>query len=291
VSRSIPFVEPSSLAAALAVLAEHREDARPVAGATAVTILLRQRLIEPGVLVALHRIPELRELDVQGGVLRLGALVRHRDVELSTLVRSAVPVLAHAFGQVGNVRVRNAATVGGVVAEADYASDPPSVLRALDAEVEVAAAGGARRRVPIGEFLVGYYQTALAPDELVTAVLVPVPDAGTRWRYTKFRTRSSEDRPCVGVTALVRTGAGGACEDVRVAVGAATELPLRLPEAERGMLGQPVTEAAAAELADAYAAASRPLDDLRGSAWYRREMIRVLVRRTLLEAAAGERSA
>src|SRR5688500_16757762 len=116
--RSIPFFEPASVEQALAVLARYGEEARPVAGGTALTILLRQRLIEPAALVSLTGISGLREIEVESGVLRLGALVRHRDVELSPVVREAVPVLADAFSRVGNVRVRNVATVGGVLAEA-----------------------------------------------------------------------------------------------------------------------------------------------------------------------------
>jgi carbon-monoxide dehydrogenase medium subunit len=286
VTRSIPFYEPESVEQALDVLAHFGEDARPIAGGTAVSILLRQRLIEPAALVSLTGISGLREIEVVGGVLRLGALVRHRDVELSPAVREEVPVLAEAFGHVGNVRVRHAATVGGVLAEADYASDPPCVVRALDAEVEVTGVGG-KRTIPIADFFVGFFETALHSGELVTALLVPVPDPSSLTCYTKFRTRSSEDRPCVGVAALVRTRSDGVCEDIRVAVGAAMSVPLRLPAVEQEARGRALTEDLAGEIAEGYASAASPLDDIRGSAWYRREMIRVLVRRSLLELAAS----
>src|SRR5712692_897574 len=229
-SPAIALYEPRSVDAAVEVVSAYGEEAKVVAGATAITIMLRQRLIAPRALVSVGRVEGLRDVREVDGHIVLGALVTHREVELSPLVRRVVPVLAETFGTVANVRVRNAATVGGVVAEADYASDPPTAFVALDAEIEVRGPRGARR-VPATEFFRGFFTTALQPDELVTAVRVPIPDERTRGVYEKFVTRSSEDRPCVGVVALVRL-AGGVCEDLRAAVGAATETPRRYAELE-----------------------------------------------------------
>jgi carbon-monoxide dehydrogenase medium subunit len=180
------------------------------------------------------------------------------------------------------VRVRSVATVGGVLAEADYASDPPCALLALGAKVEVR--GHSPRAIPIEEFFQGFYETALEPEELVTAVRIPVPAPGTTAAYEKYRTRSSEDRPCVGVFAATRLD-GGRLEELRVAVGAASETPQRFPDLEEAATGRPLDEALAAEVAEGYAERVETLDDMRGSAWYRTEMIRVWVRRTILRAA------
>lgn len=286
--QSPAFYRPRSVAEAVSLLAELGDDAKVVAGGTALTIMLRERLIAPGSLVWIGGLPDLDGIEVRDGELRLGALVRHRDVERSPLVREHLPVLADAFGKVANVRVRNAATVGGVLAEADYASDPPAVFRALDAVVEVTGPDGTRD-VAVEDFLVAFYQTALETAELVTAVRVPLLDAGTGAVYEKFVTRSSEDRPCVGVCAVVRLADDGTLADVRAAVGAAAEVPLRLRDAEAAALGAAPDAATFGRLADAYADAVDPLDDMRGSAWYRREMVRVWVRRALehaLEVAA-----
>src|SRR5262249_11224710 len=196
--------EPRSVDDAVALLAEHGADAKIVAGSTALTIMLRQRLIAPRALVSLGRLDgDLRAIHESDGRLVIGALGTHREVEKSALVRRAVPVLAETFATVANIRVRNVATVGGVVAEADYASDPPTVFLALDAEIEARGPSGTRR-IAAADFFQGFFTTALAQDEIVTCVRVPVPPSGTRGVYEKFVTRSSEDRPCLGDAAVVR---------------------------------------------------------------------------------------
>lgn len=278
------FLVPTSRDQAIEQLAEHGDDAVVVAGSTAVTIMMQQGLINPDVVVSLGRIDDLRSIGVDDGQVRIGALTTHREVELSPVVNERLPVLAYTFSRVANVRVRNAATVGGVVAEADYASDPPALLAALDAEVDVAGPNGTRS-APIREFIVGFYETDLEPAEIVTGVRVPLPPQGTGGAYEKFITRSSEDRPCVGVAALVRLEPDGhTCADLRVAVGAAAETPQRFDDVEAGARGGTVDDALAESVASAYADRIDPLSDMRGSAWYRSEMVRVWVRRAILHA-------
>lgn len=284
--QSLAFHEPTSVEHAVGLLAEYGGEAKVVAGATALTIMLRNRLIAPRALVSLGRIQDgLRTIREEDGALVLGALVTHREVERSPLVRARVPVLAETFATVANVRVRNIATVGGVVAEADYASDPPAVLLALDAVIEARGPNGVRR-IPVGEFFHGFYQTALAPDEVVTAVRVPVPPAGTRGAYEKFVTRSSEDRPCVGVVALARFD-GRRCVDLRVAVGAASETPRRYPGIEALGRGTTLRGDVVPTIAAGYANATDALDDMRGSSWYRKTIIEIWVRRAIERAAAA----
>ncbi len=259
------------------MLAEHDGDARVVAGSTALTIMLRQGLIEPAALVLLRGIDGLNAVARENGHVRLGALVTHREAERSADLAAAVPVLAEAFGRVANVRVRNQATVGGVLAEADYASDPPAVFVGLGAEIEAQGPDGART-IPAGEFFQAFYETALGPAEILTAVLVPVPAPETVCVYHKYVSRSSEDRPCVGVFAS--SGPDG----VRVVVGAAAETPQTFPEIEAlGAAG--LDESTIATVADRYAESIDTLDDMRGSAWYRTEMVRVWVARALNDVA------
>ncbi len=281
--RSLAFYHPATLEDAIGLLEEHGDEAKVVAGATALTILMRQRLIEPAALVSIGSIAGLDRIDEVDGSLRIGAMVRHRDVELSDLVRARLPVLAETFGKVANVRVRNAATVGGVLAESDYASDPPALFAALDAEV-VARGRAGERLIPVRDFFVAFYETALQPDEIVTGVVVPVPPEGSGTCYHKFVTRSSEDRPCVGVAALVRLDSDGSTADLRVAVGAAAETPQRFPEVEALAAGQHLDPDLIGRIADEYAGAIDTLDDMRGSAWYRTEMVRVWVRRAIASA-------
>lgn len=285
--QSLAFFEPASVEQAVDLLAANGADAKVVAGGTALTILLRARLIAPLALVSLGRVEGLREIREDDGAIVLGALVTHREVERSPLVRERVPVLAETFASVANVRVRNVATVGGVVAEADYASDPPAVLVALDAEIEARGPHGSRR-IPAREFFRGFYQTALRPEEIITAVRVPAPPPGTHGAYEKFVTRSSEDRPCVGAVALVRFE-DGRCADLRVAVGAAAETPRRYAELEALGRGTTLRGDVVPAIASGYAGATEPLDDMRGSSWYRKAVIEVWVRRAIERAAAGAR--
>lgn len=291
--RALAFLRPATIAEAVAMLTEHGEDAKIVAGSTAVTIMLQQRLIEPAALVSIGRIDEggLREARREDGQLRIGALSTLREIELDLTVRNAIPVLADTFAKVANVRVRNIATVGGLVAEADYASDPPAVLLALDARIEATGPDGIRL-IPVADFFVAFYTTALESSEIVTAVHVPLPSPGSHAVYEKFVTRSSEDRPCVGVVAAVRLAADGATADeVRIAVGAAAETPQRFPDLEADLLGTSLDDAAVRRVADGYAERIDTLDDMRGSAWYRREMVRVWVRRAIEHALGDARAA
>ncbi len=285
--KSPEFLVAESIPEAIAALERYGDDAKVIAGSTAVTIMLQQGLIEPRAIVSIGRIGGLDRIEQVDGQLHIGALTTHRAVELSSTVQQSIPVLSHAFGVVANVRVRNAATVGGVVAEADYASDPPAVLRALEAEVDVTGPSG-DRSIPIADFLLGFYETALDEAEIVTRVRVPLlpQDAGAV--YEKFTTRSSEDRPCVGVAAVVRLEPDRrTCAEVRVAVGAAAEVPQRFEEVEASAVGRALDEGLATEIAAAYAERSDPLSDMRGSDWYRREMINVWARRAILGAGAA----
>ncbi|MEZ0241372.1 MAG: xanthine dehydrogenase family protein subunit M [Chloroflexota bacterium] len=281
----LAFHEPRTLDEAVALLSELGDEAKILAGGTALTIMLRQHLIAPAALIHIGRLPDLDGITVGDGHLSLGALVRHRDVELSGTVAGRLPVLARTFGVVANVRVRNAATVGGVLAESDYASDPPAVFLALDAEVEVTGPAGSRS-IPIADFFVAFYETAIAADEIVTGIRVPFLAEGSGAVYEKFVTRSSEDRPCIGVAAVVAFDDAGSCGDLRVSVGAAAETPQRFPDLEGTARGNRLEPELIASIADGYAERIEPLDDMRGSAWYRTEMVRVWVRRAIEHAAA-----
>lgn len=278
------FVAVSSVDEAIGALEHYGEDAIVVAGATAVTIMLQQGLIAPRALISIGGIDGLRGAERVGDAIRIGALTTHREVEQDLLVRSLLPALSRTFGVVANVRVRNAATVGGVLAEADYASDPPCMLRALDAEVEVIGPGGGRT-IPIGDFVTGFFETALEPAELVTAVRVPIVPDGAGVVYEKFTSRSSEDRPCLGVAAILQLDAAtSACTDLRVVVGAAAETPQRFPDVEVTAQGRFVDDQLATEIAEQYAQRIDPISDMRGTGWYRTEMVKVWVRRAILHA-------
>jgi carbon-monoxide dehydrogenase medium subunit len=287
VTRAPDLVRPSSLQEATELLRLFGDGAKVVGGSTAMTIMLRQKLIAPDELVPIGHLTGLGGIEVSDGAVRIGALVTHRQVELDPDVNASIPVLAQTFGSVANVRIRNAATVGGVLAEADYASDPPGVLLGLDATVHCVSPDGARV-IPIGELFRSFYETTLSHDEIITAVEVPLPAPATSSVYNKYVSRAAEDRPCVGVFASAHRVDSG-FDRVRVVVGAAAETPYRAPEVEALADGTTLDDAVIARVADAYAEGIDALEDMRGTAWYRREMVRVWVTRSLQQVRDDRR--
>jgi carbon-monoxide dehydrogenase medium subunit len=177
------------------------------------------------------------------------------------------------------------ATIGGNLAHADYQSDPPAALVALNASVELTNQSGSRN-VRLADFFLGTYETALEPNELLTAVLVPPPIPDSRGTYIKFTTRSSEDRPCAGVAALVR-GSSQRCEEARVVVGAVSPAPV-LVSTESLVQGKQLTHPVIEEIARKAGEAVDPIEDLRGTAEYKRQLVKVIVRRALMRCLAEE---
>jgi carbon-monoxide dehydrogenase medium subunit len=284
---NIKLFQPGSLDEAVTLLAAQNEDIKVISGGTALVIMLKNRLISPAALLSLGRLSELRNIRHEPGVgLRIGALVTIRDAELSPLVHDKQPALAEAFGKVGNVRVRHAATVGGNLTEADYASDPPCVLVALRARIKARSSRG-EREIPLVNLFKGFYETTLAPDEILTELIVPDPVPGTRSTYLKYISRSSEDRPCAGMAAVLEAGADGACKNLRLVAGAVAEIPQEITAAEEQARGSRLSDRLIDDIAQAYADAIEPLSDLRGSAWYRKQIIRVLARRAIEQVSAA----
>jgi aerobic carbon-monoxide dehydrogenase medium subunit len=264
----VTWMAPRTVAEAVRLKAE-RPDATLVAGGTFVGILTRQGLLASEDWISLQHVRELREL-ATSSELALGAMVTHRRIELDPEIAAGWPGVRQAFAAVASPRVRNAATIGGVLGDADYASDPPAMLVALDAWVEALSVRGLRR-IPVAELILGHYQTSLEEDELITRVLVP--RGRHRVTYRKLRTRSREDRPCVAVAASFHEGR------VSVVVGAVAERPQVFPDL--CATWRPGDGASTREIATGYADRIDPISDNRGSAAYRTRMIAVEVRRAL----------
>jgi carbon-monoxide dehydrogenase medium subunit len=286
----IKFLEPTNIPEAVSLLDQHADDAKIIAGGTSVVLMLQQRLIAPSVLISLGRVSGHDYIRLEEDGLYIGALAKLSDIERSDVVKKFCPALAHTFGVVGNIRVRNQATIGGNLSAADYAADPPAMLMALDARVQVQ--GGAlselKREIPLSEFFLGFYTTALALDEILTEVIIPAPPSSARAAYHKYTSISAEGRPCVAVGAVADFDSNKKCLDLKIAVGAAVEIPQRVHDAEALARGSTLTDELVAAIADEYSLKLDPLTDVRGSAWYRREMIRVFVKRAL-EEVRGDR--
>jgi carbon-monoxide dehydrogenase medium subunit len=279
---SIKFLEPTDLSEALSLLDQHADDSKIIAGGTSVVLMIQQKLIAPTVLISLGRISGHDFIRLEEDGLHIGALTKLRDIEHSDIVKKICPALAHTFRVVGNVRVRNQATIGGNLSAADYAADPPAMLTALDARAQVQGPEK-KREIPLNEFFLGFYTTALEPNEILTEVIVPALPSSARAAYHKYTSISAEGRPCVAVGAVADFDDDGKCLDLRIAVGAAVETPQRVREAEALAHGSTLTDELVAMIANEYSLKLDPLTDVRGSAWYRKEMIRVFVKRALEE--------
>ncbi len=278
------YREPDTLEEALALAHDLGEDARVIAGGTALVIMLKQRLVMPDCLISLRQLQTLNRLEATDGELRLGALTPHRAVETSPLIRTHIPVLAETYSQVGTLRIRNVATVGGGLAHADPNQDPPATLMALDARVQLSAVTG-RREVALDEFFTDYYETVRQPDELATDVIVPVPKPHSGSVYLKFLPRTADDYATVGVAATVRLDpATGTCQDCRITMACVAPTPVRAREAETLVRGQRLTPELAREAGAVAQRLTDPISDFRGSADYKRAMAGVFVRRALEEA-------
>jgi aerobic carbon-monoxide dehydrogenase medium subunit len=278
--RPFEYVEPDTLDDALALLAADPDDTLLMAGGTALVILMKQDLVRPARVIGLRRLAELRAIEAVDGGLALGALVTHGALARAPEVRGHAAALAATFAAVATVRIREQATLGGNLAHADPAQDPPVMLLALDGVV-VTRSGTGSRRIPLYALFVDLFETALEPDELLLRVELPPVPPRARATYQKFLPGTLDDYATVSVAAVVATDPDGTCTHARIALGAAGPTALRAREAERSLLGRRLDDAAIREAAALAAAATDPIDDLRGSAEYKRSMAGVWTERAL----------
>lgn len=282
--RSFDLLQPRSLPEAVAMLARHGDDARALGGGTTLVILMKQRALYYPYLVDLQTIPGLAEINVESDGIRIGALVTHRRLECSPVIRASFPALADAFGQIGNVRIRQTASVGGNLAHADYRLDPPPALLVLGAEVSLFGANGART-VPLGQFFRGLYETVLEPAELLIDIKVPFMPENSRAVYLRYNTLSANDWPCLGVAAFL-TKANGRCRELRVALGGLASTPVLVGGLDF-IKDQTLDSAVIERLLDTVDQQIAPFADLRGSEWYKRRMARLFVKKAVEQLSAA----
>jgi carbon-monoxide dehydrogenase medium subunit len=265
------YVRAESVDEAISLLGEYGDDAKLLAGGHSLLPLMKYRLAAPAVLVDIGRLSDLSYIREDGDQVAIGALTRHRDIEISELLASQIPLLAAAASHVGDPQVRHRGTLGGSLSHGDPASDLPSVILALRATLVLTGPNGTRQ-VSADDFFTGFLETALAPDELLTEIRLPkVPGAG--WSFQKFN-RRAQDWAIVGVAAIVNNGQSG------VGLVNMDSKPVRAPGVEAAL-------ASGANATDAAALAAEGLNppaDLNASVEYRQHLARVLVRRALEEA-------
>jgi aerobic carbon-monoxide dehydrogenase medium subunit len=271
---------------AIALLQEHGEGAKLIAGGHSLLPIMKLRLAEPETLVDIGRIAELRGVRRANGEIAIGALTTHHQIATDAEIRSAVPLLADTAATVGDRQVRNRGTIGGALAHADAAADYPAAILALDATI-VAKGSRGERRIPAREFFLDFLTTALQPDEVLIEVRASVPVEGHGWSYQKLANQAS-GYAIVGVGAVVVVD-DGTCADIRVGVTGTAAVAWRAEATEAALRGKRLENGAVAAAAELVDDGIDALDDLHGSAEYRRRVTRGLTRRAILVAAGRAR--
>jgi len=283
----IPFdmVEPASLKGAMALLDPDDPTIRPVAGGTALMLMMKAGVFQPSKLVSLQRIePDYARITVtSAGELRIGAMTTLSELEQDSNVASRLPVLKQALRTLSNPRVRNVARVGGALAHGDPHMDLPPVLTALGARVAISGPNG-NRELPLETLYAGYYETVLEKNELITSVTVPALNV-RKAAYMKVTSRAADDWPALGV-AVAFSLTDGVVRDPVVVVSAATEKVTRMTATEKVLQGAAPEDAVLTRAGEAAAAEASILSDAHGSAPYKRELLRVYLRRAVRQAAA-----
>jgi carbon-monoxide dehydrogenase medium subunit len=281
------LLEPQTAAEAVSLMGAHGDDARVIAGGQSLLLMLRSGLMRPRFLLSLGALREWDGITARpDGSLHLGALTTHRQILGSALLKGKAGVLVEAVSRIGSTPVRNFGTIGGNLCHNEMGSDPPSALLALNASVECISVRG-KRKMPLSDFLTGYFETGLVPDEILTGIEIPLPPAESTAAYLKHTHRAG-DLAIVGAAALLDMQ-NGFCREARIALGGVGPVSFRATAAEQLLAGRVLTEQVIGEAAAAAMEMADPLSDAHASADYRSKMVRIFVARAVKQALAGAR--
>jgi CO/xanthine dehydrogenase FAD-binding subunit len=277
------YDDPQTEDEALDLLARHGDDCKVIAGGQSLVPLMNFRLARPARLIDINRIDSLSYIRREEGCLRIGAMARHTHLEHAEEVARGWPLLTEAVGWVGHAQIRNRGTIGGSVAHADPAAELPAAFAALDASFVVRSKRGSRT-IGWDEFFVSEFTTALAPDELVTAVEVPALDPGTGTAFVEYARRHG-DFALGGAAAIVKLGRDGRCERATIALLSAGPAPVRAEAAEQQLRGAKLDDSSIRAASAEAVKGLRPTSDLHGSTEYRIGLLRTMTERALTKAA------
>ena len=280
--RRFDYIRPATLGEAVSFLQGHAEDALVMAGGTAVVVMLSQGVVRPRYVVDLAGLTELRGVRAQdGGGVRIGALTPVRTLERDPAILGGYALLAEAASQVAGVRIRNVATIGGSVCYGEPQTDIPPALIAMGAAAMVTGPQG-ERTVELEQFFSGPYETMLEPGELLTEVVLPARPPGSAGCHLKFTIGSPENKPVANTSVvMVVDPATQRCVDARVVMGAVGPVPVLATEAADLLKGERLDDGLIAEAARRASEQADPMEDLRGSVWYKRRIVKVMVARAL----------
>jgi aerobic carbon-monoxide dehydrogenase medium subunit len=279
---SFDYHSPQTLEDALALLQSHRDDVKVLSGGQSLLPLLKLRLGAAGHLVDIGRIPGLEYIKEEGGILKIGGRTRESALEHSELIQTRYPLLAETAAVIADPLVRNLATVGGNLAHGDPANDHPATMLALRAEV-VATGPNGPRTIPINQFFLGLFMTALEPEEILTEIRIPVPPARSGGSYVKLERKVGDFATAASAVQLT-LGAGGEVESVGIGLTNAGPTPLRAIDAEQYLTGKQPSADVIAEAARLASTIATPSADRRGAVEYKRQMARVLTGRAIHRA-------
>lgn len=288
----LDIFQPNSVEEASSILREKGPGGNFLAGGTDLIIAIKEKGLVPKYIVDLKRIPALSGIreEPKGG-LAIGALTTLREVETSPILRQRYPFLAQSAAEVGSIQIRNRATIGGNMANATPSADVAPSLLALKAKAKISGKAG-ERVVELEKFFRGPGQTVMGPDEILTELLIPPSQLEIVGEYIKFSPREMMDLAYIGVAvALLLSKKERRCEEVRIALGAVSPTPMRARKAESVLSKQILTEELAERAGEEASRECKPISDVRSSAEYRREMVRVNTKRALLNAAANQNGA
>lgn len=285
---SFAYSRPSSVPEAVQLMGQHGYDAKVLAGGQSLIPVMRFRLMEPKYIIDINRIPGMDQIQERNGYLSIGALVRETDVERSDLIRGKYPIIYDCGLMIADPLVRNLATLGGNLAHADPGNDHPATMLALRAEV-VATGPNGERTIPIDDLFVDSFATSLEPDELLTEIRVPVAKPRSGGAYAKLE-RKVGDYAVAATAAYVELGDDGNVSSAGIGLTNVSYLPIRASNAEQALVGQAPSEDAIRAAAEAASQEADPSSDLRGSAEYKRAMIRTMTMRALDRAVERARA-
>jgi CO/xanthine dehydrogenase FAD-binding subunit len=305
--KKFDYLKPKTLEEALSLLNQHGKKAKLIAGGTDVIVMIKQKTMLPDVLISLQGIPGLNQIKYDGS-LRIGAMVTHRALEKSELIRKEFSALADATDYLGSIQIRNVATIGGNICTAAPSADTATPLLVLGAQAKIKSLKE-ERMVAVEEFFTAPGETILKKGEVVTELVIPKPSPNTGSAYWKHQRRLALDLPILGVSTLLTLNKGTVscsdmlcttspissilhsmeqdeltCKEVRIALGVAAPTPIRAVKAENLLSGKKISDELLEEVAQTAAQEAQPRDTIRGEAWYRKDMIRVLVKRMAMKS-------
>ncbi|MBO0860116.1 MAG: xanthine dehydrogenase family protein subunit M [Chloracidobacterium sp.] len=282
IPRSFEYLAPRALDEAISLLQKSGPESKILSGGQSLIPMMKLRLATPPCIIDINRIPGLNYISESGGFLRIGALARESDLELSPAVLSHFPILADTTAVIADPLVRNQATVCGNLAHGDPANDHPATMLALGASV-IAAGPSGEREIPIENFFKGLFTTALQPDEILKEIKIPIPASSSGGVYLKLE-RKVGDYATAGVAVQITVNGAGVCQRAGVGLTNVGFSTLKANKAEAFLTGKTLNDSTIKQASEIAAGESQPIDDIRGSADYKRDLVRVLTARALNRA-------